>query len=314
MSNGDNKTPVYNDFETAHSISVKTMDLESVYSRLDHAAAHGEDVYAILREQPVDAVAKILSDIPHDYPRAKAALPSMAEDSVQLLWTGAAGDHLLMQSCAFVRAVETGYLKYIGRSLQDRVVLDYGCGWGRLIRLMYKFTSPENIHACDPSHHSIEQCRQHQLAANFSLCSPIPSGTPFSDVRFDLIYAFSVFTHLSERTASAVIAACRSAISDNGLLAITIRPPGYWKIHDQNQNRLDPDDMWQMHHDRGYAFKPHSSAQPFDGEITYGDTSIALSYIRERWIDWSIQGIDMSITDPYQTIVFLKPRLASFGG
>ena len=81
----------------------------------------------------------------------------------------------------------------------------------------------------------------------------------------------------------------------------------YWKIHEQSQNPVDPEEMSQMHHDRGFAFKPHPKAEPFEGDITYGDTSIALSYIRENWRDWSIEGTHTSTIDPYQMIVFLKP-------
>ena len=45
-----------------------------------------------------------------------------------------------------------------------------------------------------------------------------------SPAGFDLIYAFSVFTHLSEKTAHIVLSTLRDHIADTGVLVLTIRP------------------------------------------------------------------------------------------
>src|SRR4029077_744564 len=44
----------------------------------------------------------------------------------------------------------------------------------------------------------------------------------------DLIYAFSVFTHLSERAAIMALTTLRRYVARGGLFVITIRPKEYW--------------------------------------------------------------------------------------
>lgn len=287
------------------------MDRPQIFQSLNDAARNG-DVFSELRKYPLDVVADALLDMPSDYPDARAALPKMASDAVQDKWTGTHGHALLFQSCAFVRSIENGFLKYVGRSLDNAKVLDYGCGWGRLLRLMYCFTAPENIYGCDPMDESIAICRESGINANLAICDYLPKEVPFPQIKFDLIYAFSVFTHLSEQTAKTVLAACRKSIADNGLLAITIRPESYWYVH---SSPADLDMMHALHRANDYAFTPHNaskngpSLQDSDGVITYGDASFSLEYLRCHWTDWELVGTDVSLLDPYQTVVFLKPKL-----
>ena len=263
-------------------------------------------VFAALRQFPVDSVGDFLLDVPNDG-ALRAILPVMASGEVQRNWTGSEGSQLLAQSCAIARVIETGYMRYVGRTLQDTKILDFGCGWGRLIRLMYKFTAPDNIYGCDPWQRSLDICKGDNVSAHLALSDYLPTTLPFSGVDFGLIYAFSVFTHLSERAASTAMNALRGAIGRDGLLVITVRPPSYWDYHDQRQNQVDREAMKTAHRTTGFAFTPHQRDK-VDGDITYGDSSISVAYIEKNWPTWQIIGTDALLQDPYQHFVFLKPR------
>jgi len=281
------------------------MDRSDIYQKLDKAARDG-DVYAGLRSLPLDAVADALNFVPPEYRHARDALPSMAADAIQDSWTGTHGYPLLLQSSAFVRVLENGFRRFAGRPLDDAKILDYGCGWGRLIRLMYRFTDPRNVYGCDPWDRSIELCRESRLAGTFAISEYIPTRSPFPDQKFELIYAFSVFTHLSARSGAAVMRVCRECIADNGLMVVTIRPLSYWDVHDQRQSMVDAGAMKRAHIEKGFAYTPHGRA-PIDGDITYGDTSMTLDYIKSNWTGWDVAGVEYNLQDPYQTIVFLRP-------
>src|SRR5262249_1559916 len=160
-------------------------------------------------------------------------LPTMPSDRVQIDWTGNSGPALLEQSLQFIDTVATTFASYTGKPLESARILDYGCGWGRMIRLMYKFVSPHHIYACDAWPSALGHCQEHHVRAHLTLCEEIPAETPFPGVTFDLVYAFSVLTHLSERTARAVMRVLRRSIKPDGICVITVRPPEYWDAHPQ---------------------------------------------------------------------------------
>jgi SAM-dependent methyltransferase len=290
------------------------VDRPEIYERLNGAAAEGIDIFTVLRDLPVEVVADVMLDIPEEYEYARKAIPRMAEDAIQDLWTGSHGHRLLFESCAFTKAIELGYLKYTGKDLRGKKILDYGCGWGRLIRLMYAFSPPENIFGCDPWDRSIDLCKASGINANLAICDYLPKSVPFSEKSFDLAYAFSVFTHLSEETAKTVLSAIHKSIASDGLLAITIRPASYWYVHQYGDTPINLEKLRDLHWSNKYAFVPHNSAtvdRPNDstGVQPYGDASFSLEYIKREWKDWTVVGTDVSLLDPYQTIVFLKPLI-----
>jgi len=115
----------------------------------------------------------------------------------------------------------------------------------------------------------------------------------------DLIYAFSVFTHLSEKTAHVALKTLRDYIADDGALAITIRPPEYWHLTEREE-------MLEEHNRHRFAFVPHERP-PIDGDIIYGDTSMAVDYIAQEFPYWKIVREHTSREDPLQTFLMLVP-------
>ena len=121
--------------------------------------AAGGDVNAVLaslRKLSLDDFGLLLLSMPNpDYPNLSKVLPRMASDEVQQNWTGACGQPLLQQSLDFVRSVRTEFTGAKGKPLEDAKILDYGCGYGRLLRLMMRFASVDNLVGCDPWDESI---------------------------------------------------------------------------------------------------------------------------------------------------------------
>jgi glycosyltransferase involved in cell wall biosynthesis/trans-aconitate methyltransferase len=279
-----------------------------VLARLERVAREEppEKVFAALRALSLREVGELLLDVPESCPALRAVLPTMPGDDVQRGWTGNSGAALLEQSLSFVEEVSAGFESLTGRPLEGARILDYGCGWGRLIRLMYKFSGPETIYGCDAWETSLDLSRSHAIRAQLALCDEVPTAAPFPGVTFDLIYAFSVLTHLSERTARAVMDALRSSIAPDGVCVVTIRPPEYWDAAAHSENPPDVARMKRDHATRGFAFTPHQRAA-VDGEISYGDASISLEYIARSWSGWSIAADRLKSVDPLQHLVFLRP-------
>lgn len=75
-------------------------------------------------------------------------------------------------------------------------ILDFGCGAGRVLRHWHALRGPE-VHGMDIHPGFVEWCRRNLPFACFEV-NQLRQRTSYSDGKFDLIYAFSVFTHLSQ--------------------------------------------------------------------------------------------------------------------
>jgi SAM-dependent methyltransferase len=249
---------------------------------------------------------RLLFSLPQpQYPKLSRLLPSMAPVPVQMEWTGQTGDELLGASVNFARIITDKYAELAAKPLQDVAILDYGCGYGRLARLMYYYTAPKNVFGIDPRAESIEHCHNHGLVENFTHSDYLPTSLPLSRKDFGLIYAFSVFTHTSKRATLVALKACRDVIAPDGILVITIRPPSYWDLAPDVAPEKRPE-LKAEHETTGFAFSPHIWL-PIDGDVTYGDTGMTLDWLAANAPAWQVCATATSAWDIYQIIVFLRP-------
>jgi SAM-dependent methyltransferase len=100
-------------------------------------------------------------------------------------------------------------------------VLDFGCGCGRLARHWDALDGPE-VFGCDLNPDAIAWCRANlrfMQADTNGLAPPLPHPSE----RFDLVYATSVFTHLSEAMQHEWMAEMRRVLRPGGLLFLTTK-------------------------------------------------------------------------------------------
>lgn len=267
-----------------------------------------EEIYARMRPLGLSNFGELMFGlIGQDFPKLASILPKMADNDVQVKWTGSAGLKSLKQSIDFVRDASYSYSNITGRGLRTAKVLDFGCGYGRLARLMYYFVSEKNLWGVDPWSRSIELCQAAGLDGNFFISDYLPKSLPVGNTRFDFIYAFSVFTHLSKRAAITALQTLETYLEDDGVILITIRPVEYWETIFKSKTQQPVTNQIAAHESEGFAFVPHAGPV-IEGEITYGDTSIALEWIEQQVPTLRIVQLDSSYTTPYQLAVYLKKR------
>lgn len=185
-------------------------------------------------------------------------------------------------------------------------ILDYGCGYGRILRMMYYFTDEDNVYGVDPWKTSIDFCTNSKITKNIYVSENIPSKLPVGNVKFDLIFSFSVFTHLSKLTTIACLNTIWNYLKPDGLIVITVRPSEYWELKYKDAvDHHTATHLKKSHKESGFAFVPHN-IPPIDGEITYGDTSMTVKWICDNVANLKIAGTDRSLSDPYQLYIFLQ--------
>lgn len=265
-----------------------------------------DKAFARLRVLPLDDFGQVMWSMPKlEFPRLSSLLPAMASEQVQKNWTGNSGDPLIIQTAAFVRSVSFNYSQITGQILDDATILDFGCGYGRIARFMYRYVNSDRFYAADPWDESIRLCNEAGLTTNF-VSEYLPESLPVGDAKFNLIYAFSVFTHLSERATLAALRTLRRYILAEGVLAITIRPSEYWAV-DPNISQDEGHRLMGLHRETGFAFLPHNRP-PVDGDITYGDTSMTIEWLSKNCPEWTVRETDRSRRDHMQRYIFLTPN------
>jgi SAM-dependent methyltransferase len=264
-----------------------------------------DDAFSYLRNLGFEDFGEVLMLMPMpEYPKLSRLLPRMASNEVQLGWAGHPGYGLLQQSVAFTRSLAFNNSRFGIVPISRANILDYGCGYGRLARLMYYFVDSSQVYGVDPWERSIEECHNTGLIEHFNKSDFLPDDLPVGDVKFDLAYAFSVYTHLSERTVTKTLGAIRKHMNAGGVAVITIRPVEFWASNEETPPALR-DEKASDHYRAGFAFFPQGW-EAEDGEATYGNASMTLEWIDQNVPRWKRMAIDRSLLDPYQLYVVLK--------
>ena len=268
--------------------------------------ASRDAAFAALRPLGLTHFGTVLWDAPlPDYPGLSRHLPPMALPEVQARWTGSQGLKLLAQSLSFVQSCSENFTAITGQTLKQKRILDFGCGYGRYLRLFSYYS--DHVFGCDPWELSLDQSRAAGFADRVRKSDALPKTLPFSEP-FDFAFAFSVFTHLNQFATLTCLQALRGAVRTGGVLCITIRPPEYWEGHFKTRPTAPKDAASRhiaAHHERGFAFFPHG-AKPDDPEATYGDSSMTIERLGELARGWKIVAQDRALDDPMQRYVFLQ--------
>ena len=277
--------------------------LTSIEAQITDSSSQDE-LYEKLRPLGLTNFGLVMLSMPDpNFPKVSGILPAMASEETQMHWTGAAGVQLLTQSIDFVRSVAFNFHRFTGESLENKTVLDFGCGYGRIARLMYFLTTTDNFFAVDPMNGSIEECAAHGLTKNFLLSNWSATDLPTGQRKFSLIYSFSVFTHLSQAAARIALTTLLRHLEPNGLLVITIRPVEYWYIDKYTNDRKLSDLQVAAHNREGFSFLPHGQEQVIPD---YGEASMTPAWIESNFPGVQVLGLDRSISDPLQIYVFMR--------
>ncbi len=264
-----------------------------------------DDLWSLLLTREYDA-----------YPNIRAFLPGHPDPALQQMWNGTSGTTLAAQSVCFYRKLKEMQASYGSKPMAGTSVLDFGCGWGRLTRMLARHLGPGQLHGCDPVEDILDICRQTGVPAELARSEFLPESLPFGR-KFDLIFSFSVFTHISEAAHRASLAAIHDGLEPGGLFIVTVRPPAYIDFNPLMQpaaDRLGPDRLAELRKPQ-YVFVPHETEghpqydDAADDPMSYGEAVITLPYVREQWGEmFELLDVSVMTGDMYQVVLTLRKR------
>jgi SAM-dependent methyltransferase len=134
----------------------------------------------------------------------------------------------------FLRSGRAAYDSIAAHVPLDSVgsVLDFGCGCGRVTRYFSGF--PGSVAGSDLSEPAVRWCRANLPFGRFEV-NGLEPPLRFDDSSFDLVYALSVFTHLTGELQLAWRDEVRRVLRPGGVFLLTTHGESYVP-------RLDPDE------------------------------------------------------------------------
>lgn len=229
-------------------------------------------------------------------PALQEIIPSLPDEEIQANFTGAVGDKTLRQGFTHYQLFRQIVAAQGGDLRRYDAILDFGCGWGRIIRYFLRDVEPSVLWGADVDTGMIDFCKQSNKWCKFVQISFSPPTQLPSDT-FDLIYCFSVFSHLSEDVHKNWLAEIRRILKSGGLFIATTRSRDFFRRCAWLRWRPDFDSLpagirssAKVFHDveqclrdydsGKYCFGSHGNAGDWS---SWGDTAIPKGYVVNHW-------------------------------
>ncbi len=113
---------------------------------------------------------------------------------------------------------------------RDCKVLDYGCGWGRITRLLPYYFDSENVYGVDVDERLVTAAMDGMAGISISQSTCMES-LDFEDGTFDLILANSVFSHLSEEAHRYTISEISRCLNVGGVAVLSVLGRGNMRAY-----------------------------------------------------------------------------------
>jgi SAM-dependent methyltransferase len=217
-------------------------------------------------------------------PFLRRYLPSLTGDPrYEERFVGTSGAEALLQGSRIYELFKQRYEQYANPLNPESRVLDFGCGWGRVIRFFLKDVAPQNLVGIDVMERAIKICRETNRWCDFQLCDVLPPSGLEPD-SFDLIYAFSVFSHLSEEAHALWLDEFARLLRSSGVLVVTTFSRTFLPGSSDSRTPLSDDPVSLEErlraYDRGdFVYRRLQGIE----NPHFGDAFIPERYVRERW-------------------------------
>ena len=218
-------------------------------------------------------------------------LPGLPQEEVQRHWTFRSGDDTLVEGFGIYLLVRDLYQRHIGNVGDAEALLDFGCGYGRVIRYFLKDVDHRRLTGTDYNASLIEFCRASNRWCDFARNGAEPP-LPFEDDRFQYVFVYSVFSHFSETMHLRWLQELKRIVKPGGAVAVSVRRRNF--INSLREMRESaPDDASRILHkmlvdtdlelaryDAGeFCFSPYSSLM----DPWWGEACIPRAYVEREW-------------------------------
>lgn len=227
----------------------------------------------------------------------EALVPSFPPDEVQKRTTGRAGVETLKEAFLYYEDCLSLFNEYNKVDFEKSVLLDFGVGWGRILRFFMKDISTKNLIGVDIKKELLDICNSTFDWGTFVKSESHPP-LPLEDASVDFITGYSVFSHLSEDASRAWLEEFHRILKPGGMVTVTTR--GRWFLN--YIRKLDNNTSYKQalnqcfndfeevmdQYDAGHFIHASGNGISGSGELNesfYGETWIPESYAKKNYSD-----------------------------
>ena len=221
-------------------------------------------------------------------------LPGFPPPEVQKRFVGSSYQTTLQEAFTYYKHVKHHAAlmrKPLGPSTR---LLDFGCGWGRFLRFFMKDVKHSNLYGCDPLSEAIEICKNTEVPGIVALTEP-EGKLPYPDRFFDVIIAYSVFTHLPERINLHWMRELARVSRPGCVFCLTLEPRGFIDRIVREPKNTDnawllglakyapmADELYRDFDSGRVIYLPTGGGDSLTSNV-YGDAAVPLTFIKKKW-------------------------------
>lgn len=292
--------------------------LLSVLSLTDKILMY-KDLHAEAQKLPIEEWIRLVGkSTEQKMSLGEVLMPSAPPPQKQAIFHGNSGQAAINSAAPVYR--------YVLQSCQQqgidsiKTLLDFGCGWGRFTRLFVRDVEEAGLIGIDPWGEALQMCREHMPYAAF-VRSQFNPPLAFRDEFFDVVFANSIFSHLSEVNALAWIKEISRILRPGGVLIATTHSKHWLETVKKFQSGEKPcESDWHQgfknsevdfvkailsHKNGKFIFAPTGVPE----NPNYGDSFVPEKYIQKVWGDFLelVEFIDDPARFPQATFTLRKP-------
>lgn len=268
-------------------------------SQLDAAGAQRNSLHAPIYQKyhnlPLAQWVELLCQTAQQPVVEGLRFPGFPDPDLQRSMVGIDGEGALRQVIGLYLLVHQHCAERGPRFTHQTRVLDFGCGFGRLLRFFMKDAAPGNLVGTDVDDGFISICRELFQGGTFDINKPFPPLS-YADASFDIIYAYSVFSHLAEDAHRQWLKEFRRILRPGGLAFLTVRQKPFLEhcaflrtlpeigAYDKVISDFfgDREVMMSRYMAGEFLYSPSGGGDMRTSDF-YGDAVISTQYIKENW-------------------------------
>jgi len=172
--------------------------------------------------------------------------------------------------------------------------LDFGCGYGRVLRNLVTRVPPARVYAADVTHEAVDFC-----AAEFGV-QPIHLDREAAAVELpevDFLYAISIVTHLTAQDARETLNLFGKTLKPGGIALFTTHGRRALERIERYGEQYAPlrSELTERVHHSGVAFVPY----PFALQDDYGMTWHSEAYVRQTMAELHGETLELILFEPH---------------